>query len=305
MSDRAATDQTADAAQHFCSSLDESVVPGNISKVLTNFITLEQADSRQSPVSGSRNLFGQDQVCGNNFKGFGGVTSLVKLAETRWGSSEVARHHLFLVRMCLKALSCFQASSVSNALRDYFWSLDAVKNHDEEPACAGLQSTKETRSSIVKPRHCGAGHYRKGFFKIFVFTPHGTVELCWSSSHPVLAACLHWTWNSSSCSANFLSSNSASCFSCQWNKNGKQQWMKSHCLILNYRGHYTLLSCLSVLWACVSTPVQGNAIGKGDAIRSWFIKCGKHSLKYVSSPRTELPFKTGNCRSYTFRVQFK
>lgn len=144
-------DQTADAAQHFCPSLDESLVPGSISKALKNFITLEQADSRQSPVLGSRNLFGQDQVCGNNFKGFGGVTSLVRLAKTRWGYNEVARHRPLLVRMCLKALSCFQASSVSNALRGYFWSLDTVKNHDVEPVqvCRAWRKPDQVLSSQV------------------------------------------------------------------------------------------------------------------------------------------------------------
>ena len=104
-------DQTLDTAQRFCSSLCEDAVPRNTSNALTNCTILEQANSRQTPVSCCRNLFGQAQACGNNFKGFGGMTSLVKLAEMRWGYNEVARQHLFLVRMCLKALSCFHTVS--------------------------------------------------------------------------------------------------------------------------------------------------------------------------------------------------
>lgn len=184
----------------------------------------------------------------------------------QWGT----RHRPLLVRMCLKVLSCFQASSVSNALRGYFWSLDAVKNHDVEPVqvCRAWRKPDQVLSSHVTVVLVTT----EKLFSRFLFSPR-TERLNYADPLliPVLlhlctglgTAALVQPWESS---------NSDSCFSCQWNKNGKQQRIKSHCLILNYRGHCTLLSCLSVLWACVSTPVQGNAIGKGDAIRNWFIK---------------------------------
>lgn len=158
---------------------------------MTNCTVLEQAHSRQIPVSPCRNLFGQDQVCGNNLKGLGGVTSLVKRAERRWGYNEVARQHLLLVRMCLKALPCFHAPSFSNALCDYSWShSDAVKKAVR--ICAGVQSTKATRPDIFKTHRYGVGLYRGPLIKIFVFIPHRTAELRWSFSAP-----LHGTCNSS------------------------------------------------------------------------------------------------------------
>jgi len=76
-------DQTSDPAQHFCSSLCEAVVPRNISNALTDFTVVEQANCRQTSVSRCRKSFGEDQVCGNNFKGSGGVTSVIKLAEMK------------------------------------------------------------------------------------------------------------------------------------------------------------------------------------------------------------------------------
>lgn len=152
---------------------------------MTNCTVLEQAHSRQIPVSPCRNLFGQDQVCGNNLKGLGGVTSLVKRAERRWGYNEVARQHLLLVRMCLKALPCFHAPSFSNALCDYSWShSDAIKKAVR--ICAGVQSTKATRPDIFKTHRYGVDLYRGPLIKIFVFIPHRTAELRWSFSQPIL-----------------------------------------------------------------------------------------------------------------------
>lgn len=73
------------------------------------------------------------------------MTSLVKAPEMRRGYNEVASQHLFLVRMRLKALSCFYASSVCSALYDYSWShTDVVKKaHSFAQLCRALRQPNQ------------------------------------------------------------------------------------------------------------------------------------------------------------------
>lgn len=85
--------------------------------------------------------------------------------------------------MCLKALSCFHASSVLVQCMI----LLGVTRMLSKNQYLFVQVCKELKQpNQVFSRHYGVDHYRILLFKIFVFIAQRTVELHQSSSQPIL-----------------------------------------------------------------------------------------------------------------------